>query len=82
MAHHHAQGLDAPLNRAFHLAEVEALTGDAGRFALRPGVYYGATPAAIRRVAEAYLGPERRFVAEVVPTKGAPKGGRVVGRRP
>ncbi len=68
---------DAPAQRAHELARIASVTGDPARLALLPGAYAGATAAAVRRVAGAYLQPGRRVIVEVVPTSGASPEGRV-----
>jgi predicted Zn-dependent peptidase len=73
---------DSPLERASRFAEVEADTSDAARITRRPTVYRDATPAQIRATIAATLRPDRRVITEVVPTKGAPPEGRVVGGAP
>ena len=70
--------LDRPLSRALELAGAESATGDPSRLSLGQATYLGATAAAVHRVAAAYLAPDRRVVAEVVPTRGAPPNGRIV----
>jgi zinc protease len=73
---------DAPLGRASSLAELQTVVGDPGLLGRRATTYGDTTGATLARTVATALPRDRRVVVEVVPTKGAPPSGRVIGEKP
>lgn len=76
------QSLDAPVDRAFCLAETGACLVEPALLDRRVAVHRDAAPEAMRALIATTLRADRRIVVEVAPTKGAPATGRLAGGKP